>query len=329
MGDDDSAESHFEDTFAAGHHAARPELVRRLAEGGPDAIAWLESLGVAFSRDDGRLRLLRCGGATPQAPAAGRRAHRRRDGARAPGGRAHERRRGVGGHPPRGPGPGGRRLARRRWLPAATEPGARVHADAVVLAAGGGLRGEADALGVGSTNHPDATPEVLRLALELGAEGRELDSWQSHPTGSVWPEALAGYALPETTRGLRRHPARRRRRALRGRARPPRRGGAGRSWTRCDAGRGVAAPDGQLGVWLDTPAIDRENGAGLHRRAARLRPQPLPQGGRGHHPRARAGLPRAPLPQRRPRDRRRAPRPRCPACSRPARSPAASTAPTG
>ena len=75
-----------------------------------------------------------------------------------------------------------------------------MRAAAVVLAAGGGLRGEADALGVGSTNHPDATPEVLRLALELGAEGRELDSWQRHPTGSVWPEALAGYALPETTR---------------------------------------------------------------------------------------------------------------------------------
>ena len=64
IGDDDSTESHFEDTFAAGHRAARPELVRGLTGSGPDAIAWLESLGVSFSRDDGRLRLLRCGGAT-------------------------------------------------------------------------------------------------------------------------------------------------------------------------------------------------------------------------------------------------------------------------
>src|SRR4051812_23953072 len=64
IGDDDSTESHFEDTFAAGHRAARPELVRGLTDAGPDAIAWLASLGVAFSRDDGRLRLLRCGGAT-------------------------------------------------------------------------------------------------------------------------------------------------------------------------------------------------------------------------------------------------------------------------
>ena len=36
-----------------------------------------------------------------------------------------------------------------------------------------------------------------------------------------------------------------------------------------EAGRGVSAPDGQLGVWLDTPAIDRENGEGFT--AERLR----------------------------------------------------------
>jgi aspartate oxidase len=35
-----------------------------------------------------------------------------------------------------------------------------------------------------------------------------------------------------------------------------------------EAGRGAVAPDGQAGVWLDTPAIDRENGAGFT--AARL-----------------------------------------------------------
>ena len=64
MGDDDSPDSHYEDTFAAGHRAARPELVRQLADQGPDAIAWLSELGVAFTRDGGRLRLIRCGGAT-------------------------------------------------------------------------------------------------------------------------------------------------------------------------------------------------------------------------------------------------------------------------
>jgi succinate dehydrogenase / fumarate reductase flavoprotein subunit/L-aspartate oxidase len=137
-----------------------------------------------------------------------------------------------------------------------------VRAATVVLAAGGGLRGEADALGVGSTNHPDATPEVLRLALELGAEGREIDSWQRHPTGSVWPEALAGYALPETTRAygatLLDADGERFVDEL-----APRDVVAQGIIDAVAEGRGVTAPDGTAAVWLDTAAIDRENGAGF------------------------------------------------------------------
>ncbi|MDA3005157.1 MAG: FAD-dependent oxidoreductase, partial [Actinomycetota bacterium] len=43
---DDSTEDHLQDTFAAGHGDADPALVRTLVEGGPDAIAWLQALGV-------------------------------------------------------------------------------------------------------------------------------------------------------------------------------------------------------------------------------------------------------------------------------------------
>ena len=99
LGDDDSAESHYEDTLAAGHHAARPELVRRLADGGPGRhrLARRRS-GVGFSRDEGRLRLLRCGGATrKRLLQAGERtgAEMVQGAARR---RARERRRGVGVH---------------------------------------------------------------------------------------------------------------------------------------------------------------------------------------------------------------------------------------
>lgn len=261
VGDDDSTDSHYEDTFAAGHRDARPELVRRLADEGPEAIAWLESLGVAFTRDDGRLRLLRCGGASRRRLLqAGERTGAEmvralRGAVRASGAEVWESTRLVGleadGH---------------GWL-ATVAPGGngsrrRLRAGAVVLAAGGGLRGEAEALGVGSTNHPDATPEVLRLALGLGAEGRELDSWQQHPTGSVWPEALSGYALPETTRayGATLHDAEGERFVD---ELAPRDVVAQAIVDVVDAGRGAAAPDGREGVWLDTPAIDRENGAGF------------------------------------------------------------------
>ena len=64
VGAGDTIASHFEDTFAAGHRDALPDLVRTLVEGGPEAIDWLASLGVAFSRDDGRYRVIRCGGAS-------------------------------------------------------------------------------------------------------------------------------------------------------------------------------------------------------------------------------------------------------------------------
>ena len=261
IGDDDSTASHYEDTFAAGHREARPELVRQLADGGPDAIAWLSSLGVAFTRDDGRLRLLRCGGASrKRLLQAGERTGAEmvkalRAAVRASGAEVWEATRLVGLEP-EGDGwraevaPGGNGLRRT------------VHARAVVLAAGGGLRGEAEALGLHSTNHPDATPEVLRLALELGAQGRELDSWQQHPTGSIWPEALAGYALPETTRayGATLHDADGERFVD---ELAPRDVVAQAIIDAVAQGRGAEAPDGSVGVWLDTPAIDRENGAGF------------------------------------------------------------------
>ena len=261
LGDDDSVESHFEDTFAAGHRAARPELVRALTAGGPDAIRWLESIGVAFSRDEGRLRILRCGGASrPRLLQAGERTGAEmvkalRAAVRASGAEVWESTT-LRGLEPAGNG----------WT-ATVAPGGNgelraVRVGAVVLAAGGGLRGEADALGVGSTNHPDATPEVLRMALELGAEGTEVDSWQRHPTGSVWPEALAGYALPETTRGygatLHDRDGERFVDEL-----APRDVVAQGIIDAVAAGRGVAAPNGQEGVLLDTPAIDREHGAGF------------------------------------------------------------------
>jgi len=261
IGDDDSVESHYEDTFAAGHHAARPELVRQLTAGGPDAIAWLDSLGVGFTRDEGRLRLVRCGGANhKRLLQAGERTGAEmvkslRTAVRASGADVWEATSLVELEPE---GDGWRAVV----APGGNGVRRTVHARAVVLAAGGGLRGEAEALGLHSTNHPDATPEVLRLALELGAEGRELDSWQKHPTGSIWPEALAGYALPETTRGYGAtlHDADGERFVD---ELAPRDVVAQAIIDVVDEGRGVAAPDGTVGVWLDTPAIDRENGAGF------------------------------------------------------------------
>jgi L-aspartate oxidase len=89
-----------------------------------------------------------------------------------------------------------------------------------------------------------------------------LDSWQQHPTGSVWPDALAGYALPETTRayGATLHDAAGERFAD---EMAPRDVVAQGIIDTVAAGRGVTAPNGRASVWLDTTAIDRERGAGF------------------------------------------------------------------
>jgi aspartate oxidase len=261
LGEDDSPESHCDDTFAAGHRTARPELVRALTHSAPDAIAWLEGLGVPFSRDGDRLRLLRCGGASrKRLLQAGERTGAEmikalRAAVRASGAQVWE------SCPLVDLEPEGERW-RATLAPGRNGERREVRATAVVLAAGGGLAGEAQRAGVSSTNHPDATPEILELALALGAQGVELDSWQRHPTGSVWPPPLAGYALPETTRGYGAtlHDAEGDRFVD---ELAPRDVVAAAIQATVDGGRGASAPDGRPAVWLDTPAIDRENGAGF------------------------------------------------------------------
>ena len=261
VGDDDSVESHFEDTFAAGHRDADTRLVRTLTGGGPDAIHWLSSLGVPFTRDGEALRILRCGGASrPRLLQAGERTGAEmvkvlRAAVRAGDAQVWESTPLVELEP-------GENGWQALLAPGGNGERRSVAAGAVVLAAGGGLRGEAESRGLASTNHPDATPEVMRLAMALGAETTDLESWQRHPTGSVWPAQLAGYALPETARsyGATLHD-RDGERFVDEMA--PRDVVAAGIEAAVAAGRGTTSPDGRQAVWLDTPAIDRENGAGF------------------------------------------------------------------
>ena len=260
VGPDDTTDDHFEDTFAAGHGNADPDLARTLVEGGPDAIAWLEQMGVGFTREGDGPRVIRCGGARrPRLLQAGERTGAEmvqalRRGVRESGAEVRESTSLMGLQP-----------VDDGWIAAVGHRDgtrAEISAGAVVLAAGGGLAGEAARIGESSTNHPDATPEVLEMALALGADGRDLDSWQRHPTGAVWPPGLAGYALPETTRsyGATLHDAAGERFVD---ELAPRDVVADAIIDVVAAGRGAAAPDGTMGAWLDTTAIDRLQGPGF------------------------------------------------------------------
>lgn len=255
VGSDDSVAEHYDDAFAAGHSAAEPGLLGQLVEGGPAAVAWLAERGVPFSREGAGYRLLRTGGAE--------RARLLQAGERTGAEMVKALRAAVRSQPIE--------LSEGAAVTGIT-PGtqgfrvqfgdASVDAAVVVLAAGGGMRGEAERHGLESTNHPDATPEILEMAAELGAEIVHGDSWQRHPTGSIWPEALAGYALPETTRsyGATLHD-RDGERFVEEMA--PRDVVAAGIEDVVRRGRGLRAPNGREGVWLDTTAIDRRHGAGF------------------------------------------------------------------
>ena len=127
-------------------------------------------------------------------------------------------------------------------------------AGAVVLAAGGRCFAEARERGELSTNHPNATGEVTRIALDAGAEARDLDALQYHPNGGAWPATMQGYSIPETTRAYG---------AVLLNAEGdeftdslgPRDAVSQAIFDEVEAGRGVETPDGRPAVWLDTTRI--------------------------------------------------------------------------
>jgi aspartate oxidase len=190
FGDDDSPDQHAQDIWRSSHETADMRLVEVLTSEAPSAIHWLEELGVRFTKENGGYRLARCGGASAKRllQVGDRTGHAitkaLRDAvesssitvfANAPlrelgdGWRAR-----VGDH--------------------------EVEASTVILAAGGRCFAEAAERGELSTNHPGATGEVTRIALDAGAEARDLDALQYHPNGGAWPGTMQGYSIPETTR---------------------------------------------------------------------------------------------------------------------------------
>src|SRR5215210_6528317 len=253
LGDDDSPDLHADDVMRSSHDSADPALVEILTSEAPSAIAWLEEFGVAFTRENGGYRLARCGGAS------------------------RKRLLQVGDRT----GNAITKALREAWetgtgtsftnSPLATlEARANgwratcgehvIDAATVILAAGGRCYSVAEERGELSTNHPNATGEVTRIALDLGAGARDLDELQYHPNGGAWPANTQGYAIPETTRAYGAI-------LLNGDGEEftdslgPRDTVSQAILDEVAKGKGVETPDGRPAVYLDTtriPAADAE-----------------------------------------------------------------------
>jgi aspartate oxidase len=251
VGPDDSPEQHAEDVWRSSHETADRALVRVLTDEAPATIGWLEEQGVEFTRDNGGYRLARCGGASASrllqvGDRTGlainshlREAVEASDAVTLPKSPLEELEPTEAG-----------------WRARCGEH--VVEAGAVVLAAGGRCYREAEQRGELSTNHPGATGEVTRIALDLGAEARDLDALQYHPNGGAWPENMQGYSIPETTRAygavLLNADGDEFTDSL-----GPRDAVSQAIVDEVDAGRGVETPDGRPAVWLDTPRIAPED----------------------------------------------------------------------
>jgi L-aspartate oxidase len=251
FGDDDSPELHAEDVWQSSHETADRRLVEVLTGEAPGAIHWLEELGVEFTRENGGYRLARCGGAT--------RKRLLQVGDRTGHAMTTAMREAVEGSStrtfPRSP------LTELRPI----ENGWRarcgehvIEAATVVLAAGGRCYREAEERNELSTNHPGATGEVTRIALELGAESRDLDALQYHPNGGAWPPNLQGYSIPETTRAYGAVLLNADREEFTD-SLGPRDAVSQAIFDEVEAGRGVETPDGRPAVYLDTTRITEED----------------------------------------------------------------------
>ena len=248
FGADDSPDQHAQDVWRSSHETADMRLVEALTGDAQSAIHWLEELGVEFTREaDGGYRLAKCGGASAKRllQVGDRTGHaitkQLREAWEAGSGTSFlnaplKELAELNGH----------------WRVRVGDE--TVDAGTVVLAAGGRCYAVAEERGELSTNHPNATGEVTRIAVDLGAEARDLDALQYHPNGGAWPSNMQGYSIPETTRAygavLVNADGEEFTDSL-----GPRDAVSQAIFDEVGKGKGVTTPDGRPAVYLDTTRI--------------------------------------------------------------------------
>ena len=259
--ENDSPVQHYLDCFGGGHFAAKPELVKRLVMEAPDAIKWLNELGVEFDKDaDGRMVTTHGGGTSRK------RMHAAKDYSGAEIMRTLRDEVINRGIPvveftsavelikdDKG------QVAGAVLLNMETGDYSVARAKTVVIATGGA--GRMHYQGFPTSNHYGATADGLILGYRAGASLLYQDSIQYHPTGAIYPSQILGALVTEKVRSVGAqlvnangeayiHPLE---------TRDVNASGVIRE---CSEGRGVEVPGGAKGVWLDTPMIEILGGEG-------------------------------------------------------------------
>ena len=257
----DSPVQHYLDAFGGGHFAARPELLRRLVMEAPDAIQWLNKLGVMFDKDaDGNMVTTHGGGTSRK------RMHAAKDYSGAEIMRtlrdevlnrkipvveftsAVELLKDEKGQ-----------VAGAVLLNMETEDYLVARAKTVIIATGGA--GRLHYQNFPTSNHYGATADGLVLGYRAGAPLLYQDTIQYHPTGVAYPSQIFGALVTEKVRSLGAMLVNREGEAF---MHPleTRDVSAASIIRECTTrGNGVTTPLGS-GVWLDTPMIEMLGGEG-------------------------------------------------------------------
>ncbi len=253
--ENDSPVQHYLDAFGGGHFAARPELLKRLVMEAPDAIRWLNDLGVMFDKDAEGNMITTHGGGTSR-----KRMHACKDYSGAEIMRTlrdEVLNRGI----PVAEFTSAVELIKDDKGQAAgavllnmeTGDYSVARAKTVIIATGGA--GRLHYQNFPTSNHYGATADGLILGYRAGAPLLYQDTIQYHPTGVAYPAQIFGALVTEKVRSLGAmlvnadgeafmHPLETRDVA------------AAAIIRECtDRGKGVTTPIG-TGVWLDTPMIE-------------------------------------------------------------------------
>ncbi len=259
--ENDSPVQHYLDAYGGGHFAANPDLLKKLVMEAPEAIQWLNDLGVMFDKDDEGNMVTTHGGGTSR-----KRMHACKDYTGA------EIMRTL------------RDEVLNLQIPVAEFTAAVelildengqaagavlqnietgdylvARAKTVIIATGGA--GRMHYQGFPTSNHYGATADGLILGYRVGVPLVDQDTIQYHPTGVAYPSQLFGALVTEKVRSLGAqlvnadgeafmHPL------------ETRDVSAASIIRECTArGKGVTTPMGS-GVWLDTPMIEILGGEG-------------------------------------------------------------------
>ncbi|MCK5038503.1 MAG: FAD-binding protein [Thermoplasmata archaeon] len=258
---EDSPILHYLDIYGGGHFTNKPELAKALAMDAPLIIKWHEELGVMYDRhDNGEFQELSGGGTSRN------RMHSAKDYT------GMELMRNI------------RDRSRNLDIPVLefcpivelllddkgsvsggvafnieTHEYYVIRAKATLMATGGS--GRLHLAGYPTTNHYGATGDGLIMAYHVGANLRDLDTIQIHPTGDIYPDPVIGILSTEKIRGLGAKP-------LNIHGDPfvfplePRDVESAAFIAECEKGNGITTPTGMPGIWLDSPMIDIIHGPG-------------------------------------------------------------------